>query len=218
MSARRRRRPAALASRLAQTRRIWKRNVSELAGAGLTWWLLTCVASGTPGLLPDDRYDAAAYSHDMAALLREALGHVSAVVCAGTSGAWWPRTCRCATRASSPDSSCSTRSRRCRSTAPEGCPARCAWRRLLHLPVARRRRPRGGARHGGKAAALHRAVHGIPLLGGAGITHARGSDWLTEPFADPDHFRASIANYEYVGGSAQRPSRRACWSPTSPQR
>ena len=30
-------------------------------------------------------------------------------------------------------------------------------------------------------------------------------DWLTEPFADADHFRASIANYEYVGGPRSTP-------------
>ena len=39
-------------------------------------------------------------------------------------------------------------------------------------------------------------------------------EFMTEPFGDAEHFRASIANYEYVGRRAHaRPSRRGCSSP-----
>ena len=74
-----------------------------------------------------------------------------------------------------------------------------------------------GARHGGKAAALHRQFYGSRFWAAPGSFTREDVDWLTEPFADPDHFRASIANYEYVAPRAARPSRRACWSPI-PQR
>ena len=41
-------------------------------------------------------------------------------------------------------------------------------------------------------------------------------DFLSEPFADAHHFRASIANYEYAGGPRPRPRPRVCLSQIPP--
>ena len=49
-----------------ETRRIWERNVAALADAGFEVIAPDLRGFGDSGLAPDDRYDAAAHSHDAA--------------------------------------------------------------------------------------------------------------------------------------------------------
>ena len=97
-----------------ETRRIWSRNVDALAEAGFEVIAPDLRGFGDSALAPDDRYDAAAHARDMEALLR-----TSATTAAwsrrATWAAWWPRTCRCASRGWWSGWSCSTRS-------PRSCP------------------------------------------------------------------------------------------------
>ncbi len=69
-----------------ETRLIWERNVAALAGVGFEVIAPDLRGFGDSALAPDDRYDVAAHSHDMAALLREELGHERVVVCGGDVG------------------------------------------------------------------------------------------------------------------------------------
>ena len=132
--------------------------------------------------LPPTANDAAAHSHDMAALLREALRHVSAVVCAGDLGSV------VAQDLSLRYEGLVTRLVLFNTIPPllpdgprGGAPRGAHGGRLLHPPVARRRQPRGGARHGGKAAALHRAVLRIRFWAAPGSFTREDVDWLIEP-------------------------------------
>src|SRR6185295_12735627 len=68
-----------------ETRRIWQRNVEPLAEAGFDVIAPDLRGFGDSPLAPDDRYDVAAHSADVAALIAE-LGHNRVVVCAGDLG------------------------------------------------------------------------------------------------------------------------------------
>ena len=68
-----------------ETRRIWERNVEPLAAAGFEVVAPDLRGFGDSPLAPDDRYDVAAHSADVAELLRE-LGHERVLVCAGDLG------------------------------------------------------------------------------------------------------------------------------------
>ena len=55
-----------------ETRRIWWRNIAELAHAGFEVIAPDLRGFGDSALAPDDRYDAAAHARDMEALVRQA--------------------------------------------------------------------------------------------------------------------------------------------------
>ena len=57
-----------------ETRRIWERNVEPLAAAGFEVIAPDLRGFGDSPLAPDDRYDVAAHSADLATLVKE-LGH-----------------------------------------------------------------------------------------------------------------------------------------------
>ena len=199
-----------------ETRRIWQRNVEPLAEAGFEVIAPDLRGFGDSGLAPDDRYDAAAHARDMEALLRE-LGHERCVVCAGDLGGVVAQDLSLRFEGLVdrlvlfntippilPDS-------------PPRDPARDAdGRRLLHPPVARRRRPGRGARHARRSGA-RTSRRCTARASGPRRARSRREDieFMTEPFGDAERFRASIANYEYAGGAAHaRRSRRGCSSPT----
>jgi pimeloyl-ACP methyl ester carboxylesterase len=48
-------------------------------------------------------------------------------------------------------------------------------------------------------------MYGPRLWAGPGGFGPEDVAWLAEPFGDADSFRASIANYEYVGGARKAP-------------
>jgi pimeloyl-ACP methyl ester carboxylesterase len=68
-----------------ETRRIWERNVEPLADAGFEVIAPDLRGFGDSPLAPDGRYDVAAHSADVAALVA-GLGHERIVVCAGHLG------------------------------------------------------------------------------------------------------------------------------------
>ena len=68
-----------------ETRRIWERNAEPLAAAGFEVIAPDLRGFGDSPLAPDDRYDVAAHSSDVAELAR-GLGHERIVVCAGDLG------------------------------------------------------------------------------------------------------------------------------------
>ena len=69
-------------------------------------------------------------------------------------------------------------------------------------------------------------MYGPRFWAAPGAFDADDVDFMTEPFADAERFRASIANYEYVGGAADgaraaadaraQPARRR-WCSTAPR-
>jgi pimeloyl-ACP methyl ester carboxylesterase len=160
---------------------------------------------GDSPLAPDDRYDPAAHSHDMADLVRE-FGHERIVVCAGDLGGVVAQDL---------------------SLRYEGLVDRmCLFNTIPPLleggppPVPRATRMaadyfiRQSKDADGLAAELDtpdKRRRYIATFYGSRFWAAPGSftredvDRMTEPFADADKFRASIANYEYAGGPRQAP-------------
>jgi pimeloyl-ACP methyl ester carboxylesterase len=188
-----------------ETRRIWERNVEPLADAGFEVIAPDLRGFGDSPLAPDDRYDVAAHSSDMAELVR-GLGHERIVVCAGDLGGVVAQ-------------DLSLRfdglvERLCLfNTIPpllEGGPA----------PVPRSTRMaadyfiRQSKEADGLAAELDTpdkrrryvaSFYGSRFWAAPGSFTREDVDRMTEPFADADRFRASIANYEYAGGPRQAP-------------
>ena len=78
-------RPLLLVHGWPETRRIWERNVDPLAEAGFDVIVPDLRGFGDSPLAPDDRYDVAAHSADLAALVKR-LGHDRLVVCGGDLG------------------------------------------------------------------------------------------------------------------------------------
>jgi pimeloyl-ACP methyl ester carboxylesterase len=160
---------------------------------------------GDSPLAPDDRYDPAAHSNDMAALVRE-LGHERIVVCAGDLGGVVAQDL---------------------SLRYEGLVERmCLFNTIPPLleggppPVPRATRMaadyfiRQSKDADGLAAELDTAdkrrryiatFYGSRFWAAPGSFTREDVDRMTEPFADADKFRASIANYEYAGGPRQAP-------------
>jgi pimeloyl-ACP methyl ester carboxylesterase len=188
-----------------ETRRIWERNVEPLADAGFEVIAPDLRGFGDSPLAPDDRYDVAAHSSDAAELVR-GLGHERIVVCAGDLGGVVAQ-------------DLSLRfdglvERLCLfNTIPpllEGGPA----------PVPRSTRMaadyfiRQSKDADGLAAELDTpdkrrryvaSFYGSRFWAAPGSFTREDVDRMTEPFADADRFRASIANYEYAGGPRQAP-------------
>jgi pimeloyl-ACP methyl ester carboxylesterase len=69
-----------------ETRRIWQRNIEPLGEAGFEVIAPDLRGFGDSPLASDDRYDVAAHSHDLRALLSDELGHEQITVCAGDLG------------------------------------------------------------------------------------------------------------------------------------
>jgi pimeloyl-ACP methyl ester carboxylesterase len=188
-----------------ETRRIWERNVEPLAQAGFEVIAPDLRGFGDSPLAPDDRYDVAAHSADLAALVEE-LGHDRIVVCGGDLGGVIAQDL---------------------SLRYEGLVERlCLFNTIPPLlaggppPISRSTRMaadyfiRQSKDADGLAAELdtpEKRRRYISTFYGSRFWAAPGSfarddvERLTEPFADADHFRASIANYEYAGGPRQAP-------------
>jgi pimeloyl-ACP methyl ester carboxylesterase len=190
-----------------ETRRIWERNVGPLADAGFEVIAPDLRGFGDSPLAPDDRYDVAAHSADVAELLRE-LGHERVVVCAGDLGGVVAQDLSlryeglverlCLFNTIPP-------------LLPDGPPS---------IPRATRMAADYFIRHSkdadGLAAELDtpdRRRRYVATFYGSRFWAAPGSfasedvNRMTEPFADADRFRASIANYEYAGGPRKAPER-----------
>jgi pimeloyl-ACP methyl ester carboxylesterase len=188
-----------------ETRRIWKRNVEPLAEAGFEVIAPDLRGFGESPLAPDDRYDVAAHAADVAALVHE-LGHERIVACGGDLGGVVAQDL---------------------SLRFEGLVERLVLfntiaPRLPNLPREVPREVRMAADYfirqsrdaDGLAAELdtpekrRRYVaqfYGSRFWAAPGSFSGEDVDHMTEPFADGERFRASIANYEYVGGPRRAP-------------
>jgi pimeloyl-ACP methyl ester carboxylesterase len=188
-----------------ETRRIWARNVTPLAEAGFEVIAPDLRGFGDSPLAPDDRYDPAAHSADMAELVR-GLGHDRIAVCAGDLGGVVAQDL---------------------SLRFDGLVERlCLFNTIPPLleggppPVPRSTRMaadyfiRQSKDADGLAAELDTpekrrryvaSFYGSRFWAAPGTFARADVDRMTEPFADADHFRASIANYEYAGGPRQAP-------------
>jgi pimeloyl-ACP methyl ester carboxylesterase len=188
-----------------ETRRIWERNVEPLAGAGFEVIAPDLRGFGDSPLAPDDRYDVAAHSSDMAELVR-ALGHERIAVCAGDLGGVVAQDM---------------------SLRFDGLVERlCLFNTIPPLleggppPVPRSTRMaadyfiRQSKDADGLAAELDTpekrrryvaSFYGSRFWAAPGAFTREDVDRMTEPFADAERFRASIANYEYAGGPRHAP-------------
>ena len=188
-----------------ETRRIWERNVEPLAEAGFEVIAPDLRGFGDSPLAPDDRYDPAAHSTDMAELVR-GLGHERIAVCAGDLGGVVAQDL---------------------SLRFEGLVERlCLFNTIPPLleggppPVPRSTRMaadyfiRQSKDADGLAAELDTpeqrrrytaTFYGSRFWAAPGTFTREDVDRMTEPFADAERFRASIANYEYAGGPRQAP-------------
>jgi pimeloyl-ACP methyl ester carboxylesterase len=198
-------RPLLLLHGWPETRRIWRRNVEPLARAGFDVIAPDLRGFGDSGLAPDDRYDAAAYATDMAELVR-ALGHGRVVACAGDLGGVVAQDMSLrfeglverlvlfntispvlpdAPRVLAPDVRMAADYFRRQSRDADGLAAE------LDTPEKRRR--------------YVAQFYGSRFWAAPGSFSREDIEFMTEPFADPARFRASIANYEYVGGPRTAP-------------
>jgi pimeloyl-ACP methyl ester carboxylesterase len=198
-------RPLLLIHGWPETRRIWERNVEPLAAAGFEVVAPDLRGFGDSPLAPDDRYDPAAHSADMAELVR-GLGHERIAVCAGDLGGVVAQDL---------------------SLRFDGLVERlCLFNTIPPLleggppPVPRSTRMaadyfiRQSKDADGLAAELDTpekrrryvaTFYGSRFWAAPGKFAREDVDRMTEPFADADRFRASIANYEYAGGPRRAP-------------
>jgi pimeloyl-ACP methyl ester carboxylesterase len=198
-------RPLLLIHGWPETRLIWERNVEALAQAGFEVISPDLRGFGDSPLAPDDRYDVAAHSTDMAELVRS-LGHERIAVCAGDLGGVVAQDL---------------------SLRFDGLVERlCLFNTIPPLveggppPISRATRMaadyfiRQSKDADGLAAELDTpekrrryvaSFYGSRFWAAPGTFAREDVDRMTEPFADAEHFRASIANYEYVGGPRTAP-------------
>jgi pimeloyl-ACP methyl ester carboxylesterase len=188
-----------------ETRRIWRRNVAPLAEAGFEVIAPDLRGFGDSPLAPDDRYDTAAHSGDLAELVRE-LGHENVVACGGDLGGWiaqdlslrFPglveRLCLFNTVPPLlPD-------------APEGVPR--VERMAADYFLRQSRDADGLAAELDTPDKRRRYIatfYGSRFWAAPGAFAPEDVELMTEPFADVERFRASIANYEYAGGPRLAP-------------
>jgi pimeloyl-ACP methyl ester carboxylesterase len=190
-----------------ETRRIWSRNVEPLARAGFEVIAPDLRGFGDSELAPDDRYDVAAHSGDMEALLR-GLAHERAVVCAGDLGGVVAQDL---------------------SLRFPGLVERLVLFNTIPplLPDAPRPLPRVSrmasdyfVRQAKEADALAAELdtperrrryvaemYGPRFWAAPGAFDREAVAFMVEPFGDRERFRASIANYEYAGGPRRAPER-----------
>ena len=141
-----------------ETKRIWWRNIEPLAEAGFEVIAPDLRGYGDSGLAPDGHYDVATQARDVEALVRGELGHERCVACGGDFGGVVAQDLSLRFEGFVerlvlfntippvlPDS------------PARGAPRGADGRRLLRAPGARRRRPRGRARHAGQAPPLRGA-------------------------------------------------------------
>ena len=188
-----------------ETRRIWKRNVEPLAAAGFEVIAPDLRGFGDSPLAPDDRYDVAAHSADLAALMGE-LGHDTITVCGGDLGGVVAQDLSlrfgglverlCLFNTIPP-------------LLPGLSPELPAEVRMAADYFARQAKDADGLAAELDTPEKRRryiaSFYGSRFWAAPGAFTRADVELLTEPFADAEHFRASIANYEYVGGPRQAP-------------
>ncbi len=204
--------PLLLAHGWPETRRIWWRNIAELAAAGFEVIAPDLRGFGDSGLAPDDRYDVAAHARDLEHLVRDTLGHRRCVVCAGDLGGVVAQDMSLRFEGLVerlvlfntippllPDAY-----REAGLGSPTGPVVRQAADYFL-----RQSRDADGLAAGLDTPERRRAyvaeMYGPRFWAAPGAFAPDDVEFMTEPFADAQRFRASIANYEYVGGARTAP-------------
>jgi pimeloyl-ACP methyl ester carboxylesterase len=200
-----------------ETRRIWWRNVHPLAEAGFEVIAPDLRGFGDSGLAPDDRYDPAAHSRDVGALVRETLGHGRVVACAGDLGGVVAQDLSLRFEGLVerlvlfntippllPDS-------------PREIPAEV---RMAGDYFRRQSRDADGLAAEldtpGKRRRYVAEMYGPRFWAAPGAFAREEVEFMTEPFGDADSFRASIANYEYAGGPREAPEPPRIFEPNPP--
>jgi pimeloyl-ACP methyl ester carboxylesterase len=188
-----------------ETRRIWERNVEPLAAAGFEVIAPDLRGFGDSPLAPDDRYDVAAHSADLHALVRE-LGHDRILACGGDLGGVIAQDMSlrfeglverlCLFNTIPP-------------LLPDGPPPIRRSTRMAADYFIRQAKDADGLAAEldtpGKRRRYIATFYGSRFWAAPGAFERADVDRMTEPFADADSFRASIANYEYAGGPRQAP-------------
>ena len=188
-------RPLLLLHGWPETRRIWRRNVEPLADAGFEVIAPDLRGFGDSPLASDDRYDVAAHSADLRTLVSDELGHERIAVCAGDLGGVIAQDM---------------------SLRFEGLVYRLCLFNTIAPVLGERPDPPALARMAadyfarqskdadGLAAELDSAdkrrryvatFYGSRFWAAPGAFTREDVDFMTEPFADAERFRASIANY-----------------------
>jgi pimeloyl-ACP methyl ester carboxylesterase len=182
-----------------ETRRIWWRNIRPLADAGFEVIAPDLRGFGSSGLAPDDIYDTAAHARDMEALLRGHLGHERCVACGGDFGGV------VAQDLSLRFQGLVTRLVLFNTIAPvlPSSPRELAPETRMAADYFFRQ----GTDADGLAAELDTSdkrrryvaeMYGPRFWAAAGGFTPDDVDFMTEPFGDAAHFRASLALYEYA--------------------
>lgn len=193
-----------------ETRRIWWRNIGYLADAGFEVIAPDLRGFGDSGLAADGFYDTAAFAHDLYRLVHDHLGHEHCTAVGGDLGGvvaedmalrfpgFVERLCLFNTippyitdqyeaAGIAPDSS-----RSLRATADYFLrQGREADQLAAELDTTEKRRR------------YIAEFYGHRLWGSPGSFDQAGVDFMTEPFADGDHLRASFGCYEAALGKAQ---------------
>jgi pimeloyl-ACP methyl ester carboxylesterase len=195
-----------------ETKRIWWRNVEALAAAGFEVIAPDLAGFGDSSLAADDRYDVAAHSRDMHALVAEELGHERCATAGGDLGGVVLY-----------DLSLRFEGLVARqvlfNTVPPILPDAYAAagiareiprdvRQAADYFMRQARDADGLAAELDTPAKRRRYVaemYGPRFWAAPGAFTPEEVEFHAEPFGDPDSFRASIANYEYAGGPRQAP-------------
>jgi pimeloyl-ACP methyl ester carboxylesterase len=182
-----------------ETRRIWWRNIEPLAAAGFEVIAPDLRGFGDSGPAPDGHYDIAAQARDMEGLVRGALGHERCVACGGDYGGVIAQDM---------------------SLRFEGLVDRLVLFNTI-APVLPGERPpippetrmaadyfaRQGTDADGLAAELDTPekrrryvaeMYGPRFWAAPGAFEPADVELMTEPFADAERFRTSLALYEYA--------------------
>ncbi|HEY6778641.1 MAG TPA: alpha/beta hydrolase [Thermoleophilaceae bacterium] len=198
-------RPLLLLHGWPETRRIWKRNVEPLAEAGFEVIAPDLRGFGDSPLAPDDRYDVAAHAADMAALVRE-LGHERIVACGGDLGGVVAQDLSLRFEGLVERLVLFNTIAPVLADAPRELPREV--RMAADYFIRQSRDADGLAAELDTPAKRRRYVaqfYGSRFWAAPGSFSREDVEHMTEPFADGERFRASIANYEYVGGPRQVP-------------
>jgi pimeloyl-ACP methyl ester carboxylesterase len=200
-----------------ETKRIWWRNIVPLAAAGFDVLAPDLRGFGDSALAPGGEYDAVTHARDVEALAREVLGHDGCAVCAGDLGGV------VAQDLSLRFEGFIERLVLFNTIAPmlPGSPSPLSPEvRMAGDYFKRQSREADGLAAELDTAAKRRGyvaqMYGPRYWAAPGTFDPESVDFMTEPFADADSFRASIANYEYYGGprTAAEPPRLIERNPT----
>jgi pimeloyl-ACP methyl ester carboxylesterase len=191
-----------------ETKRIWWRNVGPLAAAGFEVIVPDLRGFGDSGLAPDGFYDLAAHARDLHALVHDVLGHEGCVAAGGDLGGaviqdlglrfegFVVRQCLFNTvlpilpdayeKAGLPSELQPVTRMAADYFVRQGRDAD-ALAAELDTPERRRR--------------YIASFYGSRFWAAPGAFDAEAIDFMTEPFADAEHLRASFGNYESALGA-----------------